>query len=116
MSDKEERAELKKVKLVSLNDLKRSENEIKQKKFLESLNDDEFYYLLSAYDLGRSIYGGKESVEEEIKRFGGKEKLFEKNIEIIKSNHQNREDATEYILGKSDSVVKLYLSEFQNKY
>ena len=45
-----------------------------------------FYKLLSAWDLGKSLLVSNSELERDIEQFGSKEKLFEKNVEILKEN------------------------------
>ena len=104
------------VKEINLEDLKETEEERKQKAYLRNLSDDDFYKLLSAWDLGKSLLVGNSELERDIEQFGGKEELFEKNAEILKKNTFTKENAIDWFMGIDGSWIRKCLDEFQDKY
>ncbi|HDD0942715.1 TPA: hypothetical protein O9783_002753 [Staphylococcus aureus] len=104
------------VKDVNIEDLKETEEERKQKAYLENLSDEDFYKLLSAWDLGKSLLVSNSELERDIEQFGSKEKLFEKNVEILKENTFTKENAIDWFMGIRGFWIRKCLDEFQNKY
>lgn len=80
------------------------ENEKKKLVFLSNLTSDELYLLYNAFDLGKSYYAGKDSLESDIRAFGGEEKLIQENLEIIK-NRFTKETGIDQLTGKIDRLV-----------
>lgn len=101
---------------IKIEDLGYTESEIKAIQYLNSLSEEEFYSILSAWDIGKSSLTGLESLNEDIKYFGGKENLFYKNIEILKSNIPVKDEAISYLMGKQGDWVKKCLNAFKNLY
>ncbi|MEB6297570.1 hypothetical protein FEZ53_01715 [Staphylococcus xylosus] len=101
---------------IKIEDLGYTENEIKAKQYLESLSYEDLYLILSAWDIGRSSLTYPESLNEEIKDFGGKENLFNENIKILKTNIPVKDEAISYIMGKQGAWVKECLNAFKKLY
>lgn len=80
------------------------ENEKKKLVFLSNLTSDKLYLLYNAFDLGKSYYAGKDSLESDIRAFGGEEKLIQENLEIIK-NRFTKETGIDQLTGKIDRLV-----------
>lgn len=80
------------------------ENEKKILVFLSNLTTDEFYLLYNAFDLGKSYYTNKNSLENDISAFGGEEKLIQANLEVIK-NRFTKEIGIHELIGKQNRVV-----------
>lgn len=101
---------------IQIEDLGYTEHEIKTKQYLESLSDEDLYSILSAWDIGRSSLTYPETLNEDIKDFGGKENLFDENIKILKRNIPAKDEAISYIMGKEGTWVKKCLNAFKNLY
>ncbi|MFP5163891.1 hypothetical protein U9L70_06675 [Staphylococcus equorum] len=101
---------------IKIEDLGYTEYEIKAKQYLESLSEEDLYFILSAWDIGRSSLTYPESLDEEIKDFGGKENLFNENIKILKGNIPVKDEAISYLMGKQGAWVKKCLNAFKNLY
>lgn len=91
------------------------ENEKKTLVFLSNLTTDEFYLLYNAFDLGKSYYVNKNSLENDISAFGGKEKLIQANLEVIK-NRFTKETGIHELTGKQNRVVIEYLKGYIEKF
>lgn len=105
-----------KVGNIQIEDLGYTEHEIKIKQYLESLNDEDLYSILSAWDIGRSSLTYPESLNEDIKHFGGIENLFNENIKFLKNNIPVKDEAISYIMGKEGAWVKKCLNAFKKLY
>ncbi|WP_368679713.1 hypothetical protein AB3456_08775 [Staphylococcus pseudoxylosus] len=101
---------------IKIEDLGYTESEIKAIQYLNSLSEEEFYSILSAWDIGKSSLTSPESLDEDIKYFKGKENLFYKNIEILKGNIPVKDDAIGYLMGKQGDWVKKCLNAFKRLY
>ena len=116
LSTEEKHEGLINVKDLSIEDFKETEEEKKQKAYLENLSEENLYKLLSAWDLGKSLLVSKSDLERDIQDFGGKEKLFEENAKILKKNTFTKENAIDWFMGIDGSWIRKCLDEFQNKY
>ena len=91
------------------------ENEQKILVFLSNLTTDEFYLLYNAFDLGRSYYTSKNSLENDISAFGREEKLIQANLEVIK-NRFTKETGIHQLTGKQHRVVIESLNGYIEKF
>ncbi|EPZ05946.1 TPA: hypothetical protein PC764_002681 [Staphylococcus aureus] len=99
--------------LSNVNDLGSADYEEYLKKYLISLSKENFYILLSAWDIGRDLIGYPESTREEIEKFGGKKSLLLKNAEDLKGNFPYDDSGTfHYFLSKKPVRIKEALREF----
>lgn len=104
------------VKDFNIEDLNETEEERKQKDYLKNLSDEDFYKLLSAWDLGKSLLVNNSELEKDIKRFGGKEKLFKENAKRFKKYTFTKENAIEQFMDVDGFWIRNCLEEFQNNY
>lgn len=92
-------------------------NDKAKTEYLSNLTDEEFYFLYNAFDLGKSYYTNKDSLQKDINHFGGENELIEKNLENIKKVHPTKKIGIEQITGKQDWLVieslKGYLEKFR---
>lgn len=84
--------------------------------YLDSIDEDEFYQLFSAYIIGSDALTILNCLNEDIIIYGSVEKLFKHRIEILKSRLPLKHEAVIYFKDKDCNFVKESLIAFQNKF
>ncbi|WP_145450489.1 hypothetical protein [Staphylococcus hominis] len=99
--------------LSNVSDVGNANDEKHLRKYLNSLSEEDFYILFSAWDIGRDLIGTPETTREEIEEFGGKKALLLQNVELLKQNFPYEDSATfDYFLEKKPMHIKNALREF----
>ncbi|WP_426462308.1 hypothetical protein [Staphylococcus equorum] len=84
--------------------------------FLESLDTETFYNLLSAWDIGRSVLTAPDCLNDDIRINGGKTNLMKENVKTLKNNLPIQYEAAIYFKDKDCIFVKQCLIAFQKKF
>ncbi|MGO3274139.1 MAG: hypothetical protein ACTIKF_10045 [Staphylococcus equorum] len=84
--------------------------------FLESLDTETFYNLLSAWDIGRSVLTAPDCLNDDIRINGGKTNLMKENVKILKNNLPIQYEAAIYFKDKDCIFVKQCLIAFQKEF
>ncbi|PTE90599.1 hypothetical protein BUY89_12635 [Staphylococcus equorum] len=84
--------------------------------FLESLDTETFYNLLSAWDIGRSVLTAPDCLNDDIRINGGKTNLMKENVKTLKNNLPIQYEAAIYFKDKDCIFVKQCLIAFQNEF
>ncbi len=74
--------------------------------FLESLDTETFYNLLSAWDIGRSVLTAPDCLNDDIRINGGKTNLMKENVKTLKNNLPIQYEAAIYFKDKDCIFVK----------
>lgn len=84
--------------------------------FLESLDTESFYNLLSAWDIGRSVLTAPDCLNDDIRINGGKTNLMKENVKTLKNNLPIQYEAAIYFKDKDCIFVKQCLIAFQKDF
>ncbi|MDK9850712.1 hypothetical protein [Staphylococcus equorum] len=84
--------------------------------FLESLDTETFYNLLSAWDIGRSVLTAPDCLNDDIRINGGKTNLMKENVKTLKNNLPIQYEAAIYFKDKDCIFVKQCLIAFQKEF
>ncbi|HLR18603.1 MAG TPA: hypothetical protein VK115_01640 [Staphylococcus sp.] len=84
--------------------------------FLENLDTESFYHLLSAWDIGRSILTAPDCLKDDIRLSGSKEQLMKENVKLLKNNLPNQNEAAIYFKDKHCIFVKQCLMAYQKEF
>ncbi|MGJ5709452.1 hypothetical protein [Staphylococcus equorum] len=84
--------------------------------FLESLDTETFYNLLSAWDIGRSVQTAPDCLNDDIRINGGKTNLMKENVKTLKNNLPIQYEAAIYFKDKDCIFVKQCLIAFQKEF
>ncbi|WP_432722062.1 hypothetical protein ABLV88_08100 [Staphylococcus equorum] len=84
--------------------------------FLESLDTETFYNLLSAWDIGRSVLTAPDCLNDDIRINGGKTNLMKENVKTLKNNLPIQYEAAIHFKDKDCIFVKQCLIAFQNEF
>ncbi|EJX16816.1 hypothetical protein SOJ_22650 [Staphylococcus sp. OJ82] len=84
--------------------------------FLESLDTETFYNLLSAWDIGRSVLTAPDCLSDDIRINGGKTNLMKENVKTLKNNLPIQYEAAIYFKDKDCIFVKQCLIAFQKEF
>lgn len=101
---------------INIEDYKETEEEVKQREYLESLKDEDLYKLISAFDIGKSSIISKNELQKDIEYFGGKKELFQKNTINVKKAYNTRKNAIYEFTGLQGFWVRQCLEAFQNDF
>lgn len=84
--------------------------------FLESLDTETFYNLLSVWDIGRSVLTAPDCLNDDIRINGGKTNLMKENVKTLKNNLPIQYEAAIYFKDKDCIFVKQCLIAFQKEF
>lgn len=84
--------------------------------YLDSIEEDEFYQLFSAYIIGSDVLTIPDCLNEDIIIYGSIERLFNDRVEILKNRLPLKHEAAIYFKDKDCNFVRESLIAFQNKF
>ena len=96
--------------------IKNPETKSEGSNFLESLDTETFYNLLSAWDIGRSVLTAPDCLNDDIRINGGKTNLMKENVKTLKNNLPIQYEAAIYFKDKDCIFVKQCLIAFQKEF
>lgn len=88
------------------------EEESKAEKYLKKLSNDDFYYVINAWDIGRDIMNSSDAFDERLEFYEDEKDLFFKNLKEVKREFGDRSLAEDYFLEKKESLIKKQLDSY----
>lgn len=88
------------------------EGESKAEKYLKKLSNDDFYYVINAWDIGRDIMNSSDAFDERLEFYEDEKDLFFKNLKEVKREFGDRSLAEDYFLEKKESLIKKQLDSY----
>lgn len=88
------------------------DEESKAEKYLKKLSNDDFYYVINAWDIGRDIMNSSYAFGERLEFYEDEKDLFVKNLKEVKREFDDRSQAEDYFLEKKESLVKKQLDSY----
>ncbi|MDG0843073.1 hypothetical protein M4L39_06430 [Staphylococcus equorum] len=96
--------------------IKNPETKSEGLKFLQSLDTESFYNLLSAWDIGRSVLTAPDCLNDDVRISGSKSNLMNENVKTLKNNLPIQYEAAIYFKDKDCIFVKQCLIAFQKEF